>query len=104
MERGFEVVFDQRIHSYFALISVQSVAFPSAISIVHFGVRTAGTAPELMGLAIVAWIKDTTPKQPIATKATCNHVRFLIANSLLGVIRRMKLADTIAVVAHPAAN
>jgi hypothetical protein len=60
---------------------VQSDAFPSAISIVHFGVRTAGEAPA--ELALVVWNKEIMLKQVIVSKAMCNRVRFLIANSLL---------------------
>src|SRR5580704_5689843 len=52
MERGAAAEFDQRIHSWLALINVQSVSFPAAISIVHFAVRTGGIPVEPVEIAI----------------------------------------------------
>ncbi len=63
MERAFEAEFIHRIHSSFAFTSVQSDSFPSAISIVHFAVRTAGADPEPAGLAVEAQIASINPTQ-----------------------------------------
>jgi hypothetical protein len=51
IERDVAPELDQRIHSWFALISVQFDAFPAAMSIVHFAVRTGGRAVEPAVLA-----------------------------------------------------
>ncbi len=63
MERVFEAEFIHRIHSSFALTRVQSDSFPSAISIVHFAVRTAGADPEPAGLAVEAQNTSINPTQ-----------------------------------------
>src|SRR5271156_1572333 len=64
-ERGLEEEFDQRIHSWFALMRVQSDSFPAAISIVHFAVRTGGRALELAGLTTDAQNTNINPKHVI---------------------------------------
>ena len=69
MERGLEEEFDQRIHSWFALMRVQSDSCPGAISMVHFGVRTAGMGREPAGLANVAQSMNIVPKHIIESKA-----------------------------------
>jgi hypothetical protein len=68
-ERVFEAEFIQRIHSSFALISVQSDSFPLAMSTVHFAVRTAAVVRELAGVAVGAQNASVNPKQTIETKA-----------------------------------
>jgi hypothetical protein len=67
-ERGFEEEFIHEIHSSFALMSVQSDSFPSAISIVHFAVRAAGADPEPAGLAVDAQNTNINPRQVIEDK------------------------------------
>jgi len=69
MERGLEEEFDQRIHSWFALMRVQSDSCPAAISMVHFGVRTAATALEPAGLANVAQKMNIVARHVIESKA-----------------------------------
>jgi hypothetical protein len=64
-ERGLEEEFDQRIHSWFALTRVQPDSFPAAISIVHFAVRTGGSALELAGVAIQVQNTNVNPKNAI---------------------------------------
>ena len=64
-ERGLEEELDQRIHSWFALIRVQSDSFPAAISIVHFAVRTGGGGVEPAGVATDVQNTNTNPKHAI---------------------------------------
>jgi hypothetical protein len=83
IERGVAAEFDQRIHSWLALISVQSVSFPAAISIVHFAVRTGGIAVEPSGLAIEAQNTNAIPQDVIESKVASSQSRCLITNCLL---------------------
>jgi hypothetical protein len=84
MERGVAAEFDQRIHSWFALMSVQSDSFPAAISIVHFAVRTGGMAVEPTGLTIDAHNANKNPKLVIESKLVeRSQLGPLIANCLL---------------------
>ena len=62
MERGVAPEFDQRIHSWFALTSVQLVCFPAAISMVHFAVRTGEIALDLAGAAVETRKENINPK------------------------------------------
>jgi hypothetical protein len=64
-ERGLEEELDQRIHSWFALIRVQSDSFPAAMSIVHFAVRTGGRSVEPAGLATDVQNTNIDPKHAI---------------------------------------
>jgi hypothetical protein len=83
MERDVGAEFDQRIHSWLALMSVQSDSFPAAISIVHFAVRTGGMAVVPMGLAIEAQNTNAIPQHAIESKVAGSQSRCLIANILL---------------------
>ena len=68
MERVLDEEFIHRIHSSFFLIRVQSDSLTSAISIVHFGVRTAGADPEPAGLPVDAQNMNINPKEVIESK------------------------------------
>jgi hypothetical protein len=70
-ERGVEEEFFQRIVSWFALLSVQSVSFKFAISISHgFGlVCGTATAPEPVGFRNKEQNKNINPKHVIGSKA-----------------------------------
>jgi hypothetical protein len=74
MEREVAAELDQRIHSWFALISVQFDCFPAAISMVHFAVRTGGRALEPTGLASDATNAKTNPKHVVKSSGAANRL------------------------------
>jgi len=80
IDRGFESEFIQRIHSSFALTSVQPDSFPAAMSTVHFGVRTAGAGREAAGRATDAKNKEAQ-RAPVNPQQTIEDV--IVRNSSL---------------------
>ena len=74
----------RKIHSLFALVRVQSDSLPSAMSTVHFAVRTARATMDHASL------KSQRPlaRDPVRTEM---DVHFLIAYSYDGRVRKTSL-------------
>src|ERR1700691_2408093 len=94
MERGVAPELDQRIHSWFALISVQLDSFPAAISMVHFAVRTGGRALEPAVLVSDATNAKTNPKHAVESSAARNRLGCLMADCLLRFTRSCEAGGT----------